>query len=139
MVEAKNKSQVSFTESVASGMSGWLKGMLYGGAMGAIGGAVIYGLMALMTGGTSAVAGAAIAGMIQMGIIGGGLGATAGLVTGVVKSRETGGSAEEMAHVANVSFTQGVAVGQQAQQGQSTYFRDMIEKQRAQAAQQRTH
>jgi hypothetical protein len=120
----------SFLSSMTSGIGGFFKGMLSGGVIGAVGGA----LLALAALGITAVTGvdvldAAVPLLGDVGIgavigataatgaaIGGSalatVGAAAGTVTGVVKSREEGlPRAEDIVNVAKISFAQGVAVG----------------------------
>lgn len=149
----------SFFSSVASGIGGFFKGALSGGAIGIIGGS----LLALAAVGIAAVAGAPVMATataigatmgIEVGIgtvigavaaagavVGGtsmaAVGAAAGTMTGVVRSREEGQpKAEDIVNVAKISFAQGVAVGHniehsaQVQHGQTKHA-DKITTERA--------
>lgn len=114
----------SFVSSVMSGLGGYVKGAITAGLAGGAGGAVIGAVIAgitLATGGAATVAAGALA-VAGGALIGAGigaavlapLGAVAGLVTGVVKSREAGQpSAQDIVNVAKVSFAQGMQVGHQ--------------------------
>lgn len=119
--------KATFVQSVMAGIGGWVKGALSGGIVGAIGGALVGALVggALLAAGTVALpatgalaAGAAIVGLTAAkgAAVGaaalGSIGATAGTITGVMRSREIGQpSAEDVVNVAKISFAQGVAVG----------------------------
>ncbi len=129
----------SFYKSVASGIGGWIRGALTGGVAGGLAGAVIGGIVALATGDIAALGmGAAIGGGTLASI-----GATAGIITGVVKSREAGQpSAEDVVNVAKITFAQGVATGQamvmeeaQQQMQAATKFQDRLAAERAAKAQ----
>lgn len=151
----------SFFRSMMMGVGGYIKGtieagivgILAGAAIGAVAGALFPAAIATSIAALAASGGitatgaltagtAAIYGAIAGGTIGGGLlssiGALSGTFTSVIKSRETAKpAAEEIAHVANAAFVQGMVTGQQAaQEQQSTHFRDRIAQERALAAQQ---
>lgn len=112
----------TFAQSVVSGIAGAAKGAISGSITGAIGGAFVgaaLGGLAVATGGAAGVLAAlATIGSATLGssVIGAAvfapIGALAGLVTNVVKSRETRSpTATDMANVAKISFAQGVQVG----------------------------
>lgn len=124
----------SFISSVASGIGGFIKGALSGGIMGALGGALVglaaVGIAAIVIPtapiaaaagflglaadatvgavlGSAALTGAAVGGAALATV-----GAGAGTMTGVIRSREEGQpKAEDIVNVAKISFAQGVAVG----------------------------
>lgn len=156
----------SFFRSMMMGVGGYIKGTIEAGIAGILAGAAIGAMagalfpaavaaaittLAAASGitaiGTTLAAGtAATYGAIAGAAIGGSLlssiGALSGLATSVIKSRETAKpAAEEMAHVANVAFTQGMMMGHQsAVEKSATHFRDRIAQERSLAAQQqRTH
>ena len=118
------QSKPSFSTSVLSGVGGYIKGAITAAIAGGIGGAIIgaaLGGLALATGGAAsiglafgAIASSAISGSIVGAAILAPLGALAGLVTGVVRSRETASpTAKDIVNVAKISFSQGVHVGSQ--------------------------
>ncbi len=148
----------SFFSSVASGIGGFVKGALSGGIMGVIGGSLI----ALAAVGIAAVAGVPMLGVgsvaaflateaattgavvgaaaITGAAVGGAalatIGAGAGTITGVIKSREEGQpKAEDIVNVAKISFAQGVAVGHNiehsAHQQHATKHADKVTTERA--------
>ncbi|MBY0407907.1 MAG: hypothetical protein K2Q01_09465 [Rickettsiales bacterium] len=119
----------SFFSSVMSGIGGYIKGAitagLAGGFGGAIIGAIVGGIGLALGGPVTLAAGAAAVGMSALGgaAIGGSilasLGAVAGMVTGVVRSREAKQpSAEDIVNVAKISFAQGVNVGAHVERAQ---------------------
>jgi hypothetical protein len=121
--------KASFFSSVMSGIGGYFKGMLAGGVVGAVGGALVGAVIAgitLATGGvaTAGIAAALIGGQALTGALIGGsalasIGAIAGAITGVVKSREANQpTAEDVVNVAKISFAQGVAVGHNLEHAQ---------------------
>lgn len=134
----------SFFKSMWDGIDGYVKGGIVAALAGAAVGTVIglgVGLLApaaVMATAIGSVIGSAPLGGAVLGAILGGttlfpIGALSGTITGVVKSRETEQpKAEEIAHVANASFTQGMIVGHQAahEQEHSTAFRDRLAKER---------
>jgi hypothetical protein len=123
--EPKTEKKPSFVGSVMSGIGGYIKGAFSAGVIGAVAGTLIGAVIAgvsLALGGEGAAAtlgegvGQVAATAITGAAIGGGilapLGALAGLVTGVVKSRETKQpTADDIVNVAKISFAQGVQVG----------------------------
>lgn len=134
----------SFFASVASGIGGFIKGTLAGGFMGVIGGGLI-GALAIAVGaimggpltiaavGASALLGATI-GASALATVG----AAAGTMTSVVRSREAGQpTAEDVVNVAKISFAQGVSVSMMQgaalaqQQPETTHNRDKLAAQRA--------
>jgi hypothetical protein len=132
----------SFFGSVISGITGYIKGALAGGAVGIATGAVLGAIVGAIVIGTGGMAGAAVVGAMYLGSAFGGIGALAGTVTGVVKSRETGQpSAQDIANVAKASYQQGVSVGMaQAQEQETTIHRDRLDAERAsRAVSQRIH
>jgi len=97
----------SFTKTVTKGITGFFKGGLVGAGVGAVVGGVV-GIIIPPFGIAGAILGAAVGATSIAGI-----GALAGTVTGVVKSREAGQvNAEDVVNVAKISFAQGVATGQ---------------------------
>lgn len=139
MAVAHAPRQPSFLNSVASGIGGFAKGLFAGGALGAIAGALVGLSIGLVTGGvgTAVMAGAGYGAALFASV-----GSWAGMATEVVKSRETAAnSAQNVASVANIAFTQGVSVGRniEAAEGAGVSFREREEQRRAaQAWQQQT-
>ena len=154
----------SFFSSTMDGIQGTIKGTLAGGAVGAVAGAAVAAIGALVfPGAAEALASTLTASGIDLagtlGAIGtatavgatagaatlGSVGASAGMVTEIVRGREeTQISGEDVANVAKISYAQGISVGhaiaQEQQAEVSTKFRDKIAQQRAQAQQaQKTH
>ncbi len=116
------KNKPSFVSSVLSGVGGYIKGAIAAGIAGGVGGAIVgaaLGGLALATGGAStiglalaAVASSTVSGAVMGAAILAPLGALAGLITGVVRSREPEqASAKDIINVAKISFAQGVQVG----------------------------
>lgn len=121
--------KASFFSSVMGGIGGYFKGMLAGGVVGAAGGALVGAVIAgftLLTGGvgTLGVAAAVVGAQALSGALIGGsalasIGAIAGAITGVVKTREANQpTAQDVVNVAKISFAQGVAVGHHLEQAQ---------------------
>ena len=131
MAEVEMKKPASFMSSVMSGMTGYVKGALGGGLIGAVGGALVGALVA----GVSLLAAGASGGLLPaFGILaasagtfalggaaaGAALGSTAGMITGVVRSREANQpTAQDIVNVAKISFSQGVQVGAHVEQQQA--------------------
>lgn len=138
----------SFLKSTFSGMKGWVKGLLAGGAVGVIAGGLIGAVAGLIVPGageaimgalstsTGVAATATTASIVSMGAIGGGaaagaalggamlagVGATAGTLTGVVQSRDQGQvQAEDVVNVAKISYAQGMGMGQQMGREQAAH------------------
>ncbi len=120
----------SFFASTLSGVGGYIKGAITAGIAGGLGGALIGAVVggvglalagasggllpALAAVGAASLSGAGIGASIMAP-----LGALAGLITGVVKSRETHQpSANDIVNVAKISFAQGVQVGAHMEQAQ---------------------
>lgn len=134
----------SFLGSLTDGVKGFAKGLLAGGVAGALIGGVVGATIGLLTGGVGIVGAMALAGALNGGAILASIAAPAGTVTGVIKGREAAQpSTQDVVNLANMAFAQGVAVGHERamenpekSQQESRQFRDMIEKQRMQAAMQ---
>ncbi len=106
----------SFFESVKEGAKGWIKGALAGGSVGAVTGGIIGFLVTLGN------PFGALAGAVALGGLFSTIGATAGTVTGVVRSREARiPSTQDMLNLANITYAQGVATGQQLEQAKGGY------------------
>jgi hypothetical protein len=115
----------SFLGSMMSGVGGYVKGLLAGGAIGAITGGIL-GAVVTLGNPLGIAAGAAIGGATL-----GGIGALAGTVTGVVKAREAQApAAQDVVNLANITFAQGVATGQQLEHAKGG-FRARLEAERA--------
>ena len=121
----------SFFSSVMSGIGGYVKGAISAALAGGIGGALIgavIGGITLATGGAATIP--AAIGAVALSALGGAgigaavmapLGALAGMITGVVKSREAGQpSAKDVINVAKISFAQGVQAGAQLEKTHGT-------------------
>lgn len=135
---ADNVKPPSFFRTMMSGIRGYFKGTFVGGIVGILAGAAIGALVALALPasviGTATVGSMALAGAATVGSLFASVGALSGMVTDVVRSRQTAyHSAADTATVANIAFTQGVAVGQQMSvaEGEQRTFRDKIEQERA--------
>lgn len=128
----------SFIKSTVSGMTGFVQGTLTGGIIGAAGGAIIAGILAAFTGGLGAIGGALIGGGVIGALAMGSVGAMAGTMTGVVKSREASQpSAQDVVNVAKVAFSQGVIVGHTMSQNpelvqEENKWRDKVARERSQ-------
>ena len=133
--EIETPKKASFLGSVASGITGWAKGLLAGGSVGAIAGTAVAAVVDLFTTGGVTIA-SALAGMGLGAVTLGTIGSTAGMMTGVVRSREAAQpSAEDVLNVAKISFTQGIAVGHEIGQAQQievadTKWRKKIDQER---------
>lgn len=125
----------SFSSSMLSGISGFIKGALSGGLTGIVGGAIvgaIVGGITLATGGAAslAIGAAAVAETAGVGAAIGGmllapLGALSGLVTGVVRNREANQpTATDIINVAKVSFSQGVQVGAHVEKQKTEFLKN---------------
>jgi len=126
----------SFFSSVVSGIKGYFKGIVAGGVVGAITGGIVGVVIAIATANPLAIVGAAVMG----GMFFAGIGAIAGTTTEVVRSRQQAyHSAADTATVADIAFSQGVAMGRNQEIADSAQrkFREAEEKRRAaeQAAQ----
>ena len=136
----------SFVSSTVSGITGFVKGALAGGGIGGIGGALVGALMVAVSAAIfsnpltwlAVGAGAAASAGIGASALGA-IGAAAGTITGVMRSREANQpSAQDMVNIAKISFAQGVSVGHNiehaAQVQHGTKHRDEVKTQRANAA-----
>ena len=131
----------SFFSSTMSGIGGYFKGAIAGALVGAAALAAITGILALTPLATAGAIG--IAAAWGAGIFGS-VGAVAGATTGVVKSREVAQvDAQDVVNVANIAFAQGLVTGHEitaenpkAAALESKKFRELVDKQRAAAAEQ---
>jgi len=127
----------SFFSSVRSGITGFVKGSIAGGLLGIISGVLVGAAIAAISLATVANPIGFVAAMGMGAYIGGTslafIGAAAGTMTGVVRSREAGQpTANDVVNVAKISFAQGVAVGHNIEHSQqmetSTTHRDRYVK-----------
>lgn len=139
----------SFLKTMFNGAKGYVKGLLAGGAVGAISGAAIGAIIALVTGNIASVGEVVLEG-IKFGTLAlGSIGAMAGTMTEVVRTREAAQvSGQEVANVAKIALAQGIGIGHQIAQAEAqeaaqagTKFRDKIAQERATrgTAQQQVH
>ena len=136
----------SFFKSTKEGIAGFIKGTLAGGLVGIIAGGLVGAIIGAATGGFGlAVTGAgALLGAAYGGAVLGSIGSLAGTMTGVVRSREAGQvSGQDVTNIANIAFAQGLSMGHERAMAspetsgpESRKFREMIDRQREQAATQ---
>lgn len=132
--------KTSFTESLVSGINGAFKGFFTGGLIGIVSGAAIGAIIGIFTGGIGV---AALAGAQAGGLLLASIGSTAGIMTGVVQSREKNQvSARDVVNVATISYAQGMGVGhtlakdQATEEVQSHFRKKILEERAARALQQ---
>ena len=115
-----------------SGINGYAKGFLAGGAVGAFTGLLVGAVIAIVAG-PAAIVGGLMAGMSLFATVGG----FSGMATEIVRGREAHQvSGADVTNVAKVALAQGVSVGHQQTMAQAAEahkdanFRKMVEDRR---------
>ena len=126
---ADETSNPSFLKSTWEGMKGAIKGLLAGAGFGAVVGVAGGAIIGAMTG--DIATGMRIGAELMTGLFAS-VGVTAGTMTGVVKSRESGKvSIEDAVKAVQVSMAQGMAVEQMRAQAMESKWQDKIAQERA--------
>ena len=104
--------KASFFSSLMAGISGFVKGTIALGIVGALVGATGGAIIGAFSAEAGAVAATAIAGAINTGAIGAMLGSTFGPIVSILQSREQGAvDGQDVVNVANMAFAQGMQAG----------------------------
>lgn len=134
---ATQQKKTGFVRSTISGVVGFFKGALAGGAVGAAMGAVLGAGIAVLSGGLApaVIAASATTYAVATAAITATLGSFSGMMTEVVKSREsTQLSTDDVVNAVKVAYAQGIEVGHTMEKEKGTYHQDRLAKERASAA-----